>query len=397
MLLLALIPSVILFSCDRLFKYLAVNKGGYFILDSVWKFAWSANRGIALGISLPGGVILILVVGVLILLVVIGYRLAAKRRWLAVFCLSLIIAGGLSNLIDRLTLGYVIDYWVISWPIYGLSFNLADVLVVIGMITLVTGAKGSKENSLSDQKIMAVNHQTYETVAPAFARTRQKPLWEEVAGWQSELKPGNKILDLGCGSGRFLRLLINQKIDYVGVDNCGALLKTAENYVESQRSTISNFLPQIQFVKAQMYQLPLAPESFDKVFLIASLHHLPPSYQKLAMQEVWRVLKPGGRAYLANFNLWKLSLRDKTVWRYLLARRRGVAQSRLPQSKSFWRGSEVWTFWQGHPLYYYAFTGRSLQALAKAAGFQICQMRWMKAGQKQPWWRANNLVAILKK
>ena len=50
--------------------------------------------------------------------------------------LHLIIAGGISNLIDRIIRGYVIDYIDISQLIKYPVFNLADMLIVIGCIII---------------------------------------------------------------------------------------------------------------------------------------------------------------------------------------------------------------------------------------------------------------------
>ena len=64
-------------------------------------------------------------------------RLEANQRWLAV-ALALVLAGALGNLIDRIYLGYVIDFidvyygnW--HWP----AFNVADSSIFIGVVILI--------------------------------------------------------------------------------------------------------------------------------------------------------------------------------------------------------------------------------------------------------------------
>jgi len=93
------------------------------------------NTGIAFGLfqgnSEPLGW-LSLAVGVLILLF-LGYARSAVATRLA---LSLVAAGALGNAIDRIGRGYVIDYLDLGpglWPV----FNLADALVVVGVLLLV--------------------------------------------------------------------------------------------------------------------------------------------------------------------------------------------------------------------------------------------------------------------
>ncbi len=52
--------------------------------------------------------------------------------------MTLIIAGGLGNLYDRLTLGYVIDFIEVLFVKFAI-FNVADVAVVCGTICLIIG------------------------------------------------------------------------------------------------------------------------------------------------------------------------------------------------------------------------------------------------------------------
>ncbi|HOE57893.1 MAG TPA: signal peptidase II, partial [Bacillota bacterium] len=49
-------------------------------------------------------------------------------------CLSLILGGAIGNLIDRIRMGYVIDY--LSFTIFPPVFNLADSAIVVGAILL---------------------------------------------------------------------------------------------------------------------------------------------------------------------------------------------------------------------------------------------------------------------
>lgn len=64
-------------------------------------------------------------------------RLKTSQVWLCV-ALAFIIGGAIGNLIDRLTLGYVIDYFLLyvgswSWP----AFNVADSCICIGAVMLI--------------------------------------------------------------------------------------------------------------------------------------------------------------------------------------------------------------------------------------------------------------------
>ncbi len=83
--------------------------------------------------GLAGWLILVLVP--IILIVLTAYLLQAYRAAdiFIVLLISLIIAGAVSNLIDRLKFGYVIDYIDVSWFTV---FNLADSAITIGALLL---------------------------------------------------------------------------------------------------------------------------------------------------------------------------------------------------------------------------------------------------------------------
>ena len=64
-------------------------------------------------------------------------RLKPSQRWFAI-ALALILGGAIGNLVDRLTLGYVIDYFLFyagnwSWP----AFNVADSAISIGALMII--------------------------------------------------------------------------------------------------------------------------------------------------------------------------------------------------------------------------------------------------------------------
>lgn len=93
------------------------------------------NRNIAFGIPLPGIIIaLILIALIWLIAFLITKELAQKNAW-GTLTLSLVLAGALSNIIDRIFRTGVVDFLAISiynfnWP----TFNLADATIVVGLI-----------------------------------------------------------------------------------------------------------------------------------------------------------------------------------------------------------------------------------------------------------------------
>jgi len=94
------------------------------------------NSGIAFGIF-PGRleVVSLLTAGAVIWMIV-HFARSGSRHMLFPVALGLLIGGSISNLVDRVRLGYVTDFVHLShWP----TFNLADSFIVIGVVLLLIG------------------------------------------------------------------------------------------------------------------------------------------------------------------------------------------------------------------------------------------------------------------
>lgn len=99
---------------------------------------------------------------------------------------------------------------------------------------------------------------------------------------------GAQVLDYGCGGGWGSRRLQARGACVVGFDISTARLREAQTRVESDAS-----MEAVDFAMCAAEQLPFADCSFDAVFGQQILHHLE---LKLAIPEIVRVLRPGGRA-----------------------------------------------------------------------------------------------------
>ena len=97
-----------------------------------------------------------------------------------------------------------------------------------------------------------------------------------------------KILDYGCGSGENCVLLASRGAKPVGVDVSPELIELGK-----KRLAMHDLNDAAEFRVGSAHELPLEDESIDIVFGMAILHHLD---LQLASQEVFRVLKKGGRA-----------------------------------------------------------------------------------------------------
>jgi ubiquinone/menaquinone biosynthesis C-methylase UbiE len=100
-----------------------------------------------------------------------------------------------------------------------------------------------------------------------------------------DLAPQHRMLDLGCGTGGFARALAQRlQAEVIGVDVAAHLLRHAAVH--------SPALP-LRWVLGQAEALPLADQTVDRVLMSLVLHQI--AHRQQALQEVYRVLRPGGR------------------------------------------------------------------------------------------------------
>lgn len=93
-----------------------------------------------------------------------------------------------------------------------------------------------------------------------------------------------KILDAGCGGGRYSKVCGESGAEVFGADHTQAVDKAAQ---------LCAHLPNVQFVQADLKQLPFAPGSFDIVFSIGVMHHDVDT--RTVFEAVAQMVKPGGR------------------------------------------------------------------------------------------------------
>jgi SAM-dependent methyltransferase len=111
-----------------------------------------------------------------------------------------------------------------------------------------------------------------------------EPHLEELAGFDAHA--GERVVEIGCGIGTDGARFAEGGADYTGVDYSPTAVRTATRAFQVLG------LPG-RFVRADATRLPLATASADFVWSNGALHHL--SGTALAVQEIRRVLRPGGR------------------------------------------------------------------------------------------------------
>ena len=113
---------------------------------------------------------------------------------------------------------------------------------------------------------------------------------------QANVTAGQRILDIGCGTGSFAVLLKRQRADVevVGLDPDPKALRRAKT--KSERAGVS-----VRFDQGFADELRYESKSIDLVFSSLMFHHLDEQTQQKTLREVLRVLKPGGSFHLLDF------------------------------------------------------------------------------------------------
>lgn len=159
----------------------------------------------------------------------------------------------------------------------------------------------------TQQRLLELNQTFYAQVAPEFDRSRSglPAGWELLKPYLPRSKEGGalRVLDAGCGNGRFARFLDGQegKYEYIGVDADTRLL----HYAAEQTSRLGRV--RCRFVQADLAQpgwshLLGEEPPFDLVVCFAVLHHLPGlALRQQLLSELASLLAPDGVLILSNW------------------------------------------------------------------------------------------------
>lgn len=107
------------------------------LVENVLHFTYSENTGAAFSIfrGMQSFLVILTSIGMALIFVYM-VKIKGDGKALLQFSLALILAGGVGNLIDRLRLGYVIDFIDVRLINFAI-FNVADILISVGMFLLI--------------------------------------------------------------------------------------------------------------------------------------------------------------------------------------------------------------------------------------------------------------------
>jgi len=210
----------------------------------------------------------------------------------------------------------------------------------------------------------------YDSIAAKYSTVREKDWKEFDFLFEKYLNSGEKVLDLGCGNGRFHDSFTRKDVRYIGVDPSVKLIDIARKKY-----------PSGNFQVAAGESLPFSEGYFDSVWSIAVLHHIPSEALRLEfLKESGRIVKKGGYLILTVWDLKEKAEKGRGLFYRFKARKLEKGDVFLP-----WYGSR--------DTYFHCFNREELVQLVKGSGFEIVEEGKIEVGLK-PY---SNIYIVAKK
>lgn len=124
-----------------------------------------------------------------------------------------------------------------------------------------------------------------------------------VSGWPERME-GSRILEAGSGAGRFTEVLLKTGAEVYSFDYSSAVDANRQNNGTHQN---------LHLFQGDIFKIPLAPASFDKVICLGVLQHTPDP--ELAFQSLARFVRPGGELVV---DVYRNNLASLLHWKYVL-------------------------------------------------------------------------------
>ena len=134
-----------------------------------------------------------------------------------------------------------------------------------------------------------------------------------------------KVLDLGCGTGTFSKQISQKGEEITAVDLSPKMLELAK------KSAIENKITNTSFLQGDAKNIPTQSSYFNSVFCINTFYHVPNN--KKVLEEIQRVLKPKGTAFVEFYNLFNPFVFVRVLLNFFVKNRPFVYANRINQLK----------------------------------------------------------------
>jgi len=129
------LTAVVTLIIDQCSKYIIKNNMSLYesipVIPNIFHLTYIENPGAAFGLFANQRVFFIIITLIILGAVIYFYRHLKKQQIILKIALGMVVGGAIGNLIDRLRIGTVTDFFDFRiWPV----FNIADSAIVIGMV-----------------------------------------------------------------------------------------------------------------------------------------------------------------------------------------------------------------------------------------------------------------------
>lgn len=174
----------------------------------------------------------------------------------------------------------------------------------------------------------------------------------------NKVSPGQDVLDIGCGTGRFTVPMAALGANVSGLDMSGSMLRVAASKLEAKGLSAD-------LREGDMAAMPFDDASFDIVTSMLALMHIPLEDRQQVFKEASRVLRPGGRLLI--------SVKNSVIERFFRADRFAAVDITDVDSKTLTftetnDGDDLEASW-------YSFSPSDIAALCAASGLVVTHLR----------------------
>jgi SAM-dependent methyltransferase len=125
----------------------------------------------------------------------------------------------------------------------------------------------------------------YDTYAQDFSKSRFR-IWPGVKQFLDALPSNSRVLDIGCGNGKNMNYRTD--LNMFGVEHSPALTDIC-------------IKQDLRVIRGDAREIPFKSEAFDAIIMIAVIHHIDPIEHYKVLNEIERLLKPGGKCLITNW------------------------------------------------------------------------------------------------